>query len=109
MLRFAAVTAVVLTATTLACTSAEPPKRVAPAAAVAPVEAWVPVATYFGFETATGDRIFEILLAVGIDSSAGGSLGYTVNVPEHDAARARDVLRAAIRNKALTPTVDVVG
>jgi len=42
------------------------------------------------------------LKARGIESVAAGSLGYTVNVAAGDAARAREILRAAVADKTLS-------
>jgi hypothetical protein len=105
-----AIAAVVFAASSsLHCASSEPSSTVSAASDGPPVVAeWVPVATYLGSDTATGDQIFQMLRDHGIASVAYGSLGYTVSVAAPDAEAAREILRAAIAAHTLAPTASVV-
>lgn len=61
----------------------------------------LPIAQYLGADTVTGQRVFELLRANGIESSAGGSLGYSVWVDAADRANARKILLAAAADECL--------
>lgn len=65
----------------------------------------MPIAQYMGHDDATGARVFELLRAGGIESSAGGSLGYSVWVSEGQRAKARDILVAAAARECLEITI----
>jgi len=65
----------------------------------------MPIAQYLGSDDATGARVFELLHAAGIESSAGGSLGYSVWVNEGQRTKARDILVAAAARECLEITV----
>jgi len=93
--------AVFFAATTLRCVSTDPSPTDS-TAAPASAKQWEPVAGYLGSDDATGTKIAELLKARGIESVAAGSLGYTVNVAAGDAARAREILRAAVADKTLS-------
>jgi hypothetical protein len=107
------VAALLLLATTAACGgSSAPPARANPAApakaptAAAPAGAGaLPIAQYLGSDDATGLRVRELLHASGIESSAGGSLGYSVWVDGPNRAKAREILIAAATTECLPITV----
>jgi len=63
------------------------------------------IAQYLGSDDATGDRVHELLRAANIESSAGGSLGYSVWVNESDRAAARKILIAAASSECLRVTI----
>lgn len=88
----------------LHCASTDPSPTDSTPAPVVAADAWEPVAGYLGTDDATGAKVHQLLNAQGIQSAAGGSLGYTVNVPAHDAERARAILKAAIADGTLTGT-----
>lgn len=90
----------------LHCASTDPsPTDSTPAPVAANQSAWEPVAGYLGSDDATGAKVYALLNDEGIESVAAGSLGYTVNVPARDAARAREILRTANANKTLSVTI----
>jgi hypothetical protein len=62
---------------------------------------WSLVAHYPGTDRPTGSRILGLLKVKGIEAVSYGSLGYSVSVPAGDAARAREILRRAIRLEGL--------
>lgn len=65
----------------------------------------LPIAQYFGHDDATGQRVSELLRASGIESSAGGSLGYSVWVSGADRSKARAILLAAAATECLEITL----
>lgn len=65
----------------------------------------MPIAQYLGEDNATGQRVFDLLKASGIQSSAGGSLGYSVWVSATDRDKAREILLAAASNECLRVTI----
>ncbi len=92
--------ALVFAATSIHCASTDPtPVDSTPAPAAS--AQWEPVAGYLGSDDVTGAKIVTLMNENHIEWSAGGSLGYTVNVPARDAARAREILRTAIAEKKL--------
>jgi hypothetical protein len=99
-----------LLATTTACGSSNqapsnPPISHAQPASSSPALDSLPIAQYLGADDATGDRVFELMRAAGIKSSAGGSLGYSVWVDGTDRAKARQTLLAAASNECLAVTI----
>lgn len=90
--------------------SSTSPPRAPPAAPTKPQAQKVsldpmPIAQYLGSDNVTGARVFELLRAGGIESSAGGSLGFSVWVSEGQRAKARDILVAAAARECLEITV----
>lgn len=65
----------------------------------------MPIAQYLGGDDATGARVFELLRAGGIESSAGGSRGFSVWVSEGQRAKARAILLAAAARECLEITI----
>src|SRR3954465_12581742 len=89
-----------------ACGGSRPPPPNAPSRPTAGARAGsaldnLPVAQYLCGDDATGTRVFELLRAAGIESSAGGSLGYSVWVAGRDRAKARELLEQASLNECL--------
>jgi hypothetical protein len=82
-----------------ACSGATPP-----APAPSPLDA-LPIAQYLGHDDKTGERAHALLAAAGIESSAGGSLGYSVWIAGAERAKARQILLAAATNECLDITV----
>lgn len=85
-----------------ACGGAPAAVKQPPAPAADPA---LPIAQYLGSDTLTGQRLFELLAANHIKSSAGGSLGYSVWVDGADRAKARQLLLAAVASECLAVTL----
>ncbi|CAN5710672.1 hypothetical protein BH09MYX1_BH09MYX1_02230 [soil metagenome] len=95
-----ALAALLVAAGALHCASTDPVPTSSTQAPAA-VDSWEPVAGYLGSDAATGAKVAELLTAEGIESTAAGSLGYTVNVPSKDAPRAREILHGAVTAKTV--------
>ncbi len=65
----------------------------------------LPIAQYLGSDDLTGERVRELLAASHIESSAGGSRGYSVWVAGADRAKAREILLAAVTSECLAVTL----
>ena len=65
----------------------------------------LPIAQYLGSDDATGRRVSELLRAAGIESSAGGSLGYSVWVSGASRAKARRILQDAVAHECLAVSI----
>ena len=61
----------------------------------------LPIAQYLGHDDATGARVFELLRDAGIESSAGGSIGFSVWVSGSSREKARQVLLSAANAECL--------
>ncbi len=88
-----------------ACGGNPAPATRPPPPAAATADSALPIAQYLGMDDHTGDRVRALLSASHIESSAGGSLGYSVWVSGADRAEAREILLAAVTTECLAVTL----